>query len=214
MNKNWRDFLTSTNTPFIAGQCSPCPLEKEHYRNKIHALADLSVLTVSGKDAEQFLQGQTTCNIQDVSETHSSFGAFCTAGGRVISTFLIGKRQETFLLVVPAELLPVLQKKLQLYVLRSDVQLLDSSDNFCLFGYCRTATVSGKTPVPEHPLAASPVDDGTVISLPTMTSAARCLAILPANSAIGIWQDCTAQGLRREIPRNGELWIYFPEFLG
>jgi len=200
MIQNWQDFLASTNTPFISGQSFPCPLVKEHYHNKIYAVADLAVLTVSGKDAEQFLQGQMTCSIQDVSETQSSFGAFCTAKGRVISTFLMGKRKEIFLLVVPAELLPVVKKKLQFYVLRSDVQLIDSSDSFCLFGYCRTDTVSGKTPVPERPLAASPVDDGTVISLPTFTAAPRCLGILPANSAIGIWQDCTAQGLQTGIP--------------
>ncbi len=196
MNQDWYDFLTSTNAAIFSGQPLPYPSEKENYANKIYAIAELAVLTVTGNDAEQFLQGQTTCNIRDVSETQSSIGAFCTAKGRTISTFLIGKRQQSFLLVVPAELLPVVKKKLQLYVLRSDVHLNDSSDSYSLFGFIRTNSVAENPLVPEQPLAALPVNDGTVISLPTITAAPRCLAILPANTAIGIWKDYAAQGMQ------------------
>lgn len=195
MNQDWYKFLTSTNAAIFSGQKASWPPGKDQYANKLYAIGDLAVLTVSGRDAAQFLQGQMTCNIHDVSETQSHFGAFCTAKGRTISTFLISKSQQSFLLVLPEELLPIVKKKLQLYVLRSDVQLIDSSSDFCLFGYSPARQSPGNIPVPARVLEALPVDAGTVISLPTGNGLTRCLAVMPVNSAMKTWQNHATQGL-------------------
>lgn len=97
-------------------------------------LTHLAVLTVSGKDAASFLQGQTTCDIYTLTESRPALGAYCNAKGRAISTFIVIKRQESFLLILTCDLLDSVRKKLQMYVLRADVQLTDRSDDLCISG--------------------------------------------------------------------------------
>lgn len=106
----------------------------------IMPLSHLAVLRVSGVDATDFLQGQTTCSLKVIndlkatSEQAASFGAFCNAKGRVISTFLIVAQQQDWLLILPAELLPIIQKRLQMYIMRAKVVLTDCSESTCLLG--------------------------------------------------------------------------------
>ncbi|NOQ63586.1 MAG: folate-binding protein [Methyloprofundus sp.] len=97
-------------------------------------LTHLSILTVSGTDAAVFLQGQSTCDIKALVDNQPSLGAFCNAKGRTLSTFIIIKQAEQFLLILTKDLLATVQKKLQMYILRADVQLSDASDHLCLIG--------------------------------------------------------------------------------
>jgi hypothetical protein len=94
---------------------------------KIFLSTGLSLIAVSGQDAEKLLQGQLTCNINDISESQASIAAFCNAKGRVISTLIVAKTPQGFLLIVPTDLLETVLKKLRMYVLRADVQLHDQS---------------------------------------------------------------------------------------
>ena len=100
----------------------------------VSALQHLVVLTVSGTDAASFLQGQTTCDIKALVDSESKLGAYCNAKGRTISTFIIIKLQETYQLILTVDLLDTVRKKLQMYVLRADVQLTDLSEQLCIIG--------------------------------------------------------------------------------
>jgi len=125
MLQNWIDFLQTQNLvsePFIADQSVIAPL------------THLSLLTVSGKDAATFLQGQTTCNINDLIDNQAQLGAYCNAKGRTISPFIIIKQDTIFQLILTTDLIDVVRKKLQLYILRSDVQLTDQSERLILIG--------------------------------------------------------------------------------
>lgn len=130
MNKNWKDFLLANNLvtdlskrQFFAACCA-----------SIYPLTHLSVLAVTGSDARKFLQGQISCNINNVTQNHAGFGAFCNAKGRVISTFFILQHEQQLLLILPTALLASLQKRLQMYILRADTQLQDKSNKYCLLG--------------------------------------------------------------------------------
>ena len=63
-------------------------------------LNNLSVLAITGDDAAAFLQGQTTCDVNEINENKTGCGAFCNAKGRVISTFILLKAEKGFLLVL------------------------------------------------------------------------------------------------------------------
>ncbi|MGY6276702.1 CAF17-like 4Fe-4S cluster assembly/insertion protein YgfZ [Methylomonas sp. MgM2] len=117
--------------------------------NTLYQLNYLACIEVTGNDASQFLQGQLTCNINDLSDSKASIAAFCNPKGRVISTLIILKTQEGFLLVLPLSLQDKVLKKLQMYVLRSKVQLS---------GKDRTVSVTG---------LGNP-DFGDALSLPTL----------------------------------------------
>jgi folate-binding protein YgfZ len=140
MNPNWKNFLLSKGALFENDTNIVFPGPKHNVDQRIYPIAHLSVLTVAGKDAAKFLQGQITCNINDVTDTKSSLGAICNPKGKAIATFLLVKNAEVFLMILPTELLASVKQRLQMYVLRSDVTLTDSSDEQCLIGLCYGAT--------------------------------------------------------------------------
>ncbi len=105
--------------------------------NVVYHLAHLAIIEVSGEDTIQFLQGQLTCNINDISESKASIAAFCNAKGRVISTLIVAKTPIGFWLILPESLAETVRKKLQMYVLRSKVTLCISED-LSLFGMSGT----------------------------------------------------------------------------
>lgn len=88
----------------------------------------LSVLQVSGADAEKFLQAQTTAHLTDLQVPSATFSAFCTPKGKVIATCLIAPRGIHWLVVVEASLLNKLIQRLQPYILRDDVILQPRPD--------------------------------------------------------------------------------------
>lgn len=70
-----------------------CPLSHE------------GVLAVRGADAAKFLQGQLTCNLNYLNDTHASLGARCTQKGRMQSSFRIVLQGDGVLLAMASELL-------------------------------------------------------------------------------------------------------------
>jgi len=134
MNTNWIDFLKANNATFTDNSEIQFPQSQQDAGNTISAIAHLAVIKVTGKDATQFLQGQLTCNVNDITQLNSFFSAFCNAKGRTISTLLILKNADSFLLILPNELVKKVLSKLQMYILRSDVQLSNVTDELCLMG--------------------------------------------------------------------------------
>lgn len=62
---------------------------------------DLAVLRASGGDWRKMLQGQTTCDLADLSEQRSVPGALCTPKGRMIANFRLLQDGEDALLITP-----------------------------------------------------------------------------------------------------------------
>jgi hypothetical protein len=101
---------------------------------KVFASTGLSLIEVYGQDAAKLLQGQLTCNINDLSASQASIAGFCNAKGRVISTLLVVKSLASFYLILPADLLDTVLKKLRMYVLRADAKLHDQTGNMHILG--------------------------------------------------------------------------------
>ena len=103
-------------------------------RGKIFASTGLAVVQASGQDVAKFLQGQLTCDVYSLSESQASIAAFCNVKGRVICTLIIVKTLNSFLLLLPADLLDTVLKKLKIYVLRADVMLQDQTGKLQIMG--------------------------------------------------------------------------------
>ena len=197
MNQNWKNFLLSQNATFESDTRITFPAKADHNAKTIYPVAHLAVLTVGGKDAAKLLQGQITCNVNDVTGIKSSLGALCNPKGRAITTFLLVKTGEDFLMVLPEELLEAVKKRLQMYVLRSDVILTDSSDQHCLIGLSHPAN-------PTEPLFATTQEEIIAVNLSATQS--RSLVIAKADKAIALWSDRVGnQGFQ---PENSDQWRY------
>ncbi|MDG2229128.1 MAG: hypothetical protein P8L74_03290 [Gammaproteobacteria bacterium] len=95
-------------------------------------LSHLSVLTVSGSDAREFLQGQMTQNIEDINDEMVFLTSFCNPKGRVLATAFIQYWNKAYYLILNAELIEDLHAWLSRYIMRSDVKI--NIDGISVFG--------------------------------------------------------------------------------
>ena len=97
-------------------------------------LAQFGVLTFTGPDSTEFLQGQLSCDVKALGRTRASPGSYCTPKGRMLASFIMWRSGADYFLQLPHLLCEPIRKRLSMYVLRSKVQAVDVSDDWKLFG--------------------------------------------------------------------------------
>lgn len=97
-------------------------------------LSHEGILAVRGPDANKFLQGQVTCNLNYLSDSHSSLGARCTPKGRMQSSFRILSVSDGYLLAMASELLEAQLTDLKKYAVFSKSKLTDESQDWLRIG--------------------------------------------------------------------------------
>lgn len=112
--------------------------------NSISQLTHLSILSISGKDAENFLHRQFTSNIK--TQQCAQFSAWCNPKGQTKASFFIYRHDDIFNILLPSTLKATFSKALQMYILRDDVTLTDQSDNLECIGLCSTNPPSELAP--------------------------------------------------------------------
>jgi folate-binding protein YgfZ len=98
-------------------------------------LHDWGVIRASGADAASFLHGQLTQDVLHLDEAHARLAGYCSAKGRLLASFVMWRRgPEEILLACSADLLPVVLKRLSMFVLRAKCKLADASAEWPLWG--------------------------------------------------------------------------------
>ncbi|MEO0316239.1 MAG: hypothetical protein RI928_2695 [Pseudomonadota bacterium] len=167
-NASWSEFLsTQAISPGLADPGG----------GMIAALTHLGVLSVSGADAENFLHNQLTNDVLELPTGAMHLGGYCSPKGRLLATLIIWKSDEGVRLVMPRELLPGIQKRLQMFVLRSKVTLADISDQTVLIGIA--APNGQKISFSEVP--------GLNAVWPSAAGLQRAVWMGPVDSAMSLW---------------------------
>src|SRR5579871_2885825 len=83
-------------------------------------------LEINGPQAEEFLQGQFTCDIRSLSSGQAILGACCDPKGRMLASGWIGKLKDCFFLFLPSDLLKLTMEHLQKYAAFSKVRLQEA----------------------------------------------------------------------------------------
>lgn len=86
-------------------------------------LPDRRVIEVSGSEARAFLQAILTQDILALDDHAATFSALCNAKGRALGLLRLVGHEGRFFLITRADIAENLQKRLQMYVLRRDVDL-------------------------------------------------------------------------------------------
>jgi len=95
-------------------------------------LPSTAIIEVSGEDASAFLQGQFTSDLGKIGYQQSAFSAWCNAQGRVITTFLVFRDKDRYLLLLPDTLIDSVCQRLKLFVLRSRVVISHQTRYTCI----------------------------------------------------------------------------------
>ena len=98
--------------------------------NNIHTFEDRGILYVHGKDTEEFLQNIISNNIKKVSDEFSIFSSLLTPQGKYLFDFLVIKHKNGFFLDCEKKQINDLFNKLNLYKLRSKIEILNLSNEF------------------------------------------------------------------------------------
>ena len=158
-------------------------------------LADWGVIRASGEDARKFLHGQLTQDVEHLETAHARLAGFCSAKGRLLATFVMWLRApDEVMLACSADLLPVVLKRLQMFVMRAKCKLSDASAEWPLWGLAGSQTLGALGDAAPHAvwarLALPAVDalrlpdamvDGTAV--PRLLWAGAAPPALPALAA-------------------------------
>ena len=106
-------------------------------RNNIYILEDRGLLYINGDDAKEFLQNIITNNIENVSEDRSCFSALLTPQGKYLYDFIIIKHKSGYFLDCEKKIIENLYKQLNLYKLRSKVDILNLSNEFVVANFTK-----------------------------------------------------------------------------
>jgi len=98
--------------------------------DKIYILEDRGILYINGEDCFEFLQNLITNDLNKVSEDNSCFASLLTPQGKYLFDFMIVKHKEGYFIDCEKKVIDELFKKLDLYKLRSKVEILNLSNEF------------------------------------------------------------------------------------
>ena len=87
-------------------------------------LNHFAAIIISGVDSTTFLQGQLTCDVYKITETHGSLSACCDYKGRTIANFYIFRQGENYYFLLPKSMVSFTINQLRKYAVFFKVKLV------------------------------------------------------------------------------------------
>jgi len=101
----------------------------------VYILEDRGILYINGENAKEFLQNLISNDINKVDESNSCFSSLLSPQGKFLFEFLIIKHKSGFFLDCEKEQIDELFKQLNIYKLRSKVEILNLSNEFVVAAF-------------------------------------------------------------------------------
>ncbi len=198
MSNEWNGFIQSLGFE-----------PANHPDRGLYDLSHLGLIRVSGEDSAEFLQGQFTNDIREVTSVHSQMSSFCSPKGRMLSNFRIFQREGDYYIQIPANQLEALLKRLPMFILRAKVQISDASDDLVRIGVAGV----GVEQILDRLIDDLPAEAGdvtrhqslTLIRIPGETP--RFEIIAPLTEAKTIWEQLAADTQLANVSHWGLLDI-------
>ena len=109
-------------------------------------LKSWGVISLTGNDAKSYLQGQVTCDVVQLDQAQSTFGAHCDAKGKVWGVFRLFHHQEGYALFEPKSALKTQIAELKKYAIFSKIDITENEAVLLgLFGNQAQATIDALT---------------------------------------------------------------------
>lgn len=170
-------------------------------------LSHVGIIRVQGADAADFLQNQLTNDINLVTESQAQLSAWCNHKGRTIATFLVYKHDDSYYLTLSADLMEFVLKRLQMFVMRSVVQLEAVTESMVHFGFSGSQILQDwdeccDVALPEQDYGVVVAGSLSIIKVPGVEPRYEVMGLF--DDASRLWDKLTV----RAAPVSGEVWNY------
>ena len=180
MTHTWLDFdktLNKDNSPRSIAESA------------IYPLPERQQITIEGKDASKFLQGQLSCDINQITPEQSLMGSHNTAKGRMISSFRVFRQaNERYTLVMDSSISDQALAALKKYIVFSKAEIAIDENQVVVGCHGAKARENLKalfSTLPDHPMEQV-ISDGRVL-ICTDAELPAYEIYLSADQAINIW---------------------------
>ncbi len=139
MLSEWQAFLQQAGATLAEGRVEHfgTPQQERAAALEGDILVDLShfgLLRVEGPDSVNFMQGQFTNDVRQVSVDRSQLSGHLSPKGRLLNMFRLFQRDTAYYMRMPAALVQPALERLRKYVLMSKVTLNDAGDELLRIG--------------------------------------------------------------------------------
>tara|TARA_Y100001970_G_scaffold241424_1_gene304995 strand:- start:29 stop:916 length:888 start_codon:yes stop_codon:yes gene_type:complete len=113
--------------------------------NNVYILEDRAILYISGEDTKDFLQNLISNDINKVTDNSSCFASLLTPQGKFLYEFIVVKHKSGYFVDCEKSQSEEIFKQLNLYKIRSKVEILNLSNEFVVagFGYKKYLSIDG-----------------------------------------------------------------------
>ncbi len=101
----------------------------------VYILKDRGILYINGKDVDEFLQNLISNDIKKVNNTNSCFASLLTPQGKFLFSFIIVKHKSGYFFDCEKSQAEDLFKQLSVYKLRSNVEIMNLSNEFVVAAF-------------------------------------------------------------------------------
>ena len=117
--------------------------------NSVYILEDRAILYINGLDAKDFLQNLISNDINKVTDESSCFASLLTPQGKFLYEFIVIKHKSGYFIDCEKSQSEEIFKQLNLYKIRSKVEILNLSNEFVVasFGYEKYLSIEGSKDV-------------------------------------------------------------------
>ena len=192
MNPDWQKFLGTHGARIVDGKVSDfgdlaAELVAARDATILAPLPHLGLIECTGDDAKAFLQNQLTSDVNHLENNAAQHSSWCSPKGRMLASFILARVDTAYLALVSADLLDFVQKRLQIYVLRSKVKIGNASSDRELIGLsgpaAEVALRDANLPTPAAPMQSASIGTITVVRLDNT----RYVLIVAKDSAASVW---------------------------
>ncbi|MEB0010003.1 folate-binding protein [Glaciimonas sp. Gout2] len=180
----WQEFLNQQSTNNL--QTMP-----DAEGNFVTPITDLGLIALTGDEAANFLHNQLTNDVAQLPLDQIRLAGYCSPKGRLLATLLMWKSDQTIFLQLPRTIQAAVQKRLQMFVMRSKAKLADVTEEYAVIGLGGTAVGAALAPwftdLPTAPYAKIDNANGTLIRCSDANDVARYQWIASQQIAIAAW---------------------------
>ncbi|MFD1009273.1 tRNA-modifying protein YgfZ [Oceanisphaera ostreae] len=100
----------------------------------LYPLSDRAVISLTGEDRAKYLQGQVTCDVEQLKLGDASLGAHCDSKGRLWASFWLASLDEQLVLILNHSLVERQLPELKKFAVFAKAEVADTSEKWQVFG--------------------------------------------------------------------------------